>query len=225
MAATPPYKTDPRRKMPAVLQALRRHYGRPERPEADPLEVLVRGVLSQNTSDANSGRAYKALMETFGAWDAMAAARTAAIERAIRGGGLAAQKARTIKSILGRLSQRGGYSLDYLRERPPKEAEEELKSVKGVGVKTARLVLLFGFGRPVFVVDTHVHRVAGRLGLIPARCTREKAHVLLDELVPDGQKYAAHMNMIRHGRELCRPRSPLCERCPVRRWCVFVRQR
>ena len=222
MASAPAHKTTPERKISPVLKALESYYGRPRRPKRDPLVVLVRGVLSQNTSDVNSGRAYDALIETFGSWEAIAAASTTAIERAIRAGGLAAQKSRTIKSVMDRLSERGAYSLDHLRDRPLDEAERELRTIKGVGVKTARLVLLFGFGKPVFVVDTHVARVARRLGLVPERCTRERAHLLLDDLVPDAVKYSAHMNMIHHGRQLCRPRNPLCDRCPVRRWCVFV---
>lgn len=225
MAGAPAHESSPVQKTPAVLEALADHYGRPRRPRRDPLEVLIQGVLSQNTSDVNSARAYENLIAEFGAWAAVAAASPAAIERAIRTGGLAAQKARTIRSALKYLAARGAYSLDHLRRAPLHEAERELKAIKGVGVKTARLVLLFGFGRPVFVVDTHVHRVARRLGLVPDRCSRERAHVLLDDLVPDAQKYVAHMNMIWHGRQICRARSPLCDGCPVRGWCLFVHSR
>jgi endonuclease-3 len=121
------------------------------------------------------------------------------------------------------LSQEDGLSLDFLRDAPNEEIERRLTAIKGVGIKTARLVLLFGFGRPVFVVDTHVHRVSRRLGLMPPRCGREKAHVLLDALVPDRQKYSGHLNMIQHGRQTCRARSPLCPQCPVERWCLYVR--
>jgi len=214
---------DPR--IQPVLERLLARYGRARRGKRDPLEVLIRGVLSQNTSDVNSARAYENLVARFGTWEAVAAAPRAAIEGAIRQGGLAAQKARTIKAILERLGERGAYCLEHLRHAPVEEAERELKAVKGVGIKTARLVLLFGFGRPVFVVDTHVHRVARRLGWVPEGCTRDKAHVLLDERVPDAQKYSAHIAMIRHGRELCRPRAPLCDRCPVSAWCLFAAAR
>ena len=224
MARTPAHKLSPERKIKPLLSALENHYGRPRRPKRDPLEVLIGGVLSQNTSDTNSARAYESLMRTFGSWQGIAAASKAAIERAIRSGGLAAQKAGTIKTIMRRLSARGSYSLDFLRSRRPREAEAELKAIKGVGVKTARLVLLFGFGKPVFVVDTHVHRVARRLGLTPERTSREKAHLLLDDLVPDARKYSTHMNMIRHGRQVCRALRPLCSGCPLRRWCLFVRK-
>jgi len=160
---------DPR--IQPVLERLLARYGRARRGKRDPLEVLIRGVLSQNTSDVNSARAYENLVARFGTWEAVAAAPRAAIEGAIRQGGLAAQKARTIKAILERLGERGAYCLEHLRHAPVEEAERELKAVKGVGIKTARLVLLFGFGRPVFVVDTHVHRVARRLGWVPEGCT------------------------------------------------------
>ena len=222
MTRTPCRRLSPERKIVPVLNALRNSYGRPRRPKRDPLEVLVRGVLSQNTSDVNSERAYDRLMRTFGDWEALTAASAKAIERAIREGGLAAQKAVAIGSAMAWVSRRGGGSLEFLKEMETAEAERQLTSVRGVGVKTARLVLLFGFGRPVFVVDTHVHRVTRRLGLVPPKCTRQRAHLLLDGLVPDARKYGAHMNMIRHGRQVCRARSPLCERCPIMRWCVSV---
>jgi endonuclease-3 len=215
----------PARKIRPVLRALDAHYGRKDHPPpADPLQVLVRGVLSQNTSDVNSGRAFRSLLDTFGAWQQLARARQSKIEAAIRAGGLARQKARTIRSVMRWLATRDGYSLDFLADMPSDDAERLLTSIKGVGVKTARLVLLFGLARPVFVVDTHVHRVTRRLALIPDRTSREKAHELLDNLVPDEDKYSGHMNMIQHGRRTCHARSPACHRCPVRRWCAFLRR-
>jgi len=219
------HRLSPEEKVGPVLRALEQRYGAPRRPHLDPLEVLVRGILSQNTTDVNSDRAYGKLMRTFRSWRGVDAARRSVIERAIREGGLAVQKAAAIKSVLRRLRGGGRYSLRFLEKMSPAEAERELTSIKGVGVKTARLVLLFAFGRPVFVVDTHVHRVTRRLGLIPDGCTREKAHVLLDALVPDRRKYSGHMNLIRHGREVCRARAPLCAECCARRWCAFVRHK
>lgn len=218
------YRLKPERKTVPVLRALDERYGPKERgSRGEPLAVLIRGVLSQNTSDVNSGRAYRSLMDEFGGWKEIAGATPRRIARAIESGGLADQKARTIQSIMRWLSERDGYSLEFLRKLDSREAELQLTAIKGVGVKTARLVLLFGFGRPVFVVDTHVLRVSKRLGLIDPRCGREKAHVLLDDLVPDGRKYSGHLNMIEHGRRTCGSRSPECPACAVRKWCLYVR--
>jgi len=214
------YALSPERKTAPVLGAFQARYGLPRWKPRDPMEVLVRGVLSQNTSDSNSAQAYERLMDRFGSWAAVAAAQERQIREAIRVGGLAAQKAGTIRRILAQYGGGAGRSLEHLKGLPARDAERELTSIKGVGTKTARLVLLFAFGTPVFVVDTHVLRVAHRVGLIPPNCTREKAHVLLDALIPDGRKYSAHMNMIRHGRETCHPRAPSCSGCPVRKWCL-----
>lgn len=220
----PAHALSPEQKIGPVLRALEDRYGPKEwRRAEDPLAVLIRGVLSQNTSDINSGRAYESLMEEFGGWENLAAARASQIARAIRGGGLAEQKAATIKSIMRWLEGTGGYSLDHLRGLDSKEVQAQLTAIKGVGVKTARLVLLFGFGRPVFVVDTHVLRVSKRLGLIPPNCSRQKAHLLLDELLPDDLKYSGHLNLIEHGRRTCTARSPKCSVCKVQKWCLYVR--
>ncbi len=220
----PAHQFAPEKKVGPALRALRERYGTREwSPDQSPLEVLVRGVLSQNTSDVNSARAYESLREEFPAWEELAGAEPARIAAAIQSGGLAEQKAATIKAVLDWLGGRDGYSLDFLRGMGSEEAERELTAVKGVGVKTARLVLLFGLGRASFVVDTHVLRVSRRLGLVAANCGRNKAHVLLDELVPDEAKYEGHLNMIAHGRETCHARSPQCDGCPVRRWCLYVR--
>ena len=223
MPKTSPHRLRPQRKVAPVLAALEAAYGRPERGEREPLEVLVRGILSQNTTDTNSGRAYRTLRERMPRWSDVAAADRRRIACAIRCGGLADQKAEAIRNVMRWLRERDERSLDFLCDLGPEDAERQLSAVKGVGIKTARLVLLFGFGWPVFVVDTHVHRVARRLGLVPDAASREKAHHLLDELIPDGDKYAAHLEMIRHGRECCHARGPECDGCPVRRWCVFVR--
>ncbi len=225
--AKPAYAVEPAAKVGPVLRALASCYGEKTwRGHGDPLEVLVRGVLSQNTSDVNSGRAYRSLRDELGGWEAIADAPRRRVARAIEQGGLADQKARTIKSILAWLRKRDGSlsdGLEFLRPLDDADVEERLTAIKGVGIKTARLVLLFGFGRSVFVVDTHVLRVSKRLGLIPPKCSREKAHVLLDELVPDERKYSGHLNMIEHGRKTCHARSPACEGCCVRRWCLHVR--
>ncbi len=218
------WKLPAARKTGPVLDALDERYGRKEHlVRDDPLAVLVRGILSQNTSDVNSHRAYASLMERFGDWEGVAAASPAQIERTIRSGGLAQQKSRTINAVMEWLSDRDGYSLDFLGDLDSREVERSLTGIRGVGIKTARLVLLFGFGRPVFVVDTHVHRVSRRLGLIPEKATRRKAHDLLDGLVPDEDKYSGHLNMIEHGRRTCRARNPLCGECVVRPWCLYVR--
>jgi len=213
---------EPQRKVTAVLDALKGTYGRQRRGRRDPLEVLVRGILSQNTSDVNSARAYQALRKRFATWQQVANAMPADIALTIKCGGLANQKAEAIRCALVKLSENGNPSVNRLMHMDSPAAERELTAIKGVGIKTARLVLLFGFGRPVFVVDTHVHRVARRAGLVPPQTGREKAHMLLDELIPDNRKYEAHINLIRHGRQCCRARKPLCGECCIRKWCAFA---
>ena len=233
--AAAPHRLKPERKIGPVLAALAERYGPKVLSPREPLAVLIRGILSQNTSDTNSGRAYDALMAEFGDWAGVAAASQSQIARAIVSGGLADQKAQTIRTVMQWLGERerdtrssaaysrAAYSLDFLDGLDSAEAERTLTQFKGVGIKTARLTLLFGLGRPVFVVDTHVHRVSRRLGLIPPKCGRDKAHDVLDALIPDDQTYSGHMNIIEHGRRTCRSRSPLCDACCVRRWCLYVR--
>jgi len=225
MPKTEAHKLKPEKKIGPVLNALESAYGRPVCEPSEPLAVLIRGILSQNTSDTNSDRAYKRLRGKFPTWPALAKASPASIVGAIRSGGLADQKAKAIRNVMQWLEKKDVWRVDFLRGLEPADAERELSAVKGVGIKTARLVLLFGFGWPVFVVDTHVHRVSRRLLLIHDRCSRGKAHGILDDLVPNDRTFSAHMNLIRHGRRCCHARSPDCERCPVRRWCVFVRER
>jgi endonuclease-3 len=227
--ATAAHRLEPESKIGPVLDALAANYDeRLWHGGDDPLSVLIRGVLSQNTSDVNSGRAWDGLMDRFGGWESIAAARPRSIASAIRSGGLADQKARTIRAALRWAREQagadGGYSLEFLRDVPVEEAEKRLTSIKGVGIKTARLTLLFGFGRETFVVDTHVLRVSRRLGLVPEKCGREKAHLLLDEIVPGPRKYSGHLHMIAHGRRTCHPRNPACDECPVRKWCVYIRR-
>jgi endonuclease-3 len=218
------YRLSPGRKIVPVLDALRETHGAARwRRREEPLAVLIRGVLSQNTSDVNSGRAFESLMARFGDWEGVARARTRSIAAAIKSGGLADQKAAAIKAVMRWLGERDGYSLGFLGGLETDEAEGLLTAIKGVGIKTARLTLLFGLGRPIFVVDTHVLRVSRRLGLVPPKCTREKAHILLDEIVPDDRKYEGHLNMIAHGRRICIARNPRCGGCPVAGWCLHVR--
>lgn len=220
-----PQTLPPDEKIIPVLDALREEYGIPHQPDRDPVAVLIRGILSQNTSDTNSGRAYDNLRAKFPTWEEVARADREAIKQAIKSGGLADRKARTIQSALQWLGERDDYSLDFIPSMKPEEAEKALREIKGIGVKTARLILLFGFEMSTFVVDTHVLRVSQRLRLVPSNCGREKAHDLLSSTVPADRTYPAHMNMIEHGRTLCHPRNPQCDACPLLKWCVYGQSR
>ena len=201
----------------AVVERLKAFYGEPEwRPHDDAMSELVLTLLSQNTSDANSGRAFSRLLQRFPDWEAMLAAPAAAIEEAIRPGGLAPTKAPRLKAMLAEIkARRGGFNLDFLKELPLGEARAWLRSLPAVGPKTAACVLLFGLGRPGLPVDTHVHRVAGRLGLVPARLPPEKAQDALEALVPPADHYLFHVLLIRHGRHTCTARSPDCGGCAL----------
>lgn len=193
-------------------------YGLPDRcaHEIDPVRNLVLTILSQNTNDANRDRAFASLAARFPTFAALAGAKPAEVESAIRVGGLARAKAKAILSLLSRLKdERGGYDLSFLAGMPLPEARDCLTSFPGVGVKTASVVLLFSFGLPAFPVDTHILRVSKRLGLVPDSSDLARAALLLEPHVPRGGHVALHLNMIRLGREICRPRDPRCAECPL----------
>lgn len=198
-----------------VQRRLRAQQGDLEtRPTMPILDQVVGTVLSQHTSDLNSGRAFARLKERFPAWEQAAHAPAGEIEDAIRCGGLARQKARRIKEILDAVEEREGrVDLGRLNDLDDQAAESYLTSLPGVGVKTAACVLAFSMGRAAFPVDTHVHRVATRLGWIPARTTAEKAYRLLAPRVPAEIRYDLHLALIRHGRTVCLARRPRCQTC------------
>jgi endonuclease III len=200
-----------------VLDVLAGLYGIPEwAPRRDPTDELVLTILSQHTSDLNAERAFGDLRRRFPSWDEVVAAPEEAIAAAIVSGGLAAQKAPRIQHALRRiLAERGDYGLAFLAELDPHEARAWLTRLDGVGPKTASVVLLFCFGLPLMPVDTHVHRVTGRIGLIPPGTPADRAHDLALEVFPLDRVYEAHVNLITHGRRTCTARRPACDRCPV----------
>jgi endonuclease III len=210
-----------------IIDLLASQYGElPQRPRRDPLDELVLGVLSQNTSDVNSGRAFAELERTFPSWQAVLEADAKRLEETIRPGGLAPTKSLRIKAMLAEiLKRRGSFDLSFLGEMPFDEAQAWLSSLPGVGPKTAAVVLLFSLGRPVFPVDTHVHRVLRRLGLAPLAASATQVQATWQSRLAPDEVYPFHMYIIVHGRRTCvarRPRCPICNlrhRCPSA--CVF----
>lgn len=212
---------------PEIMERLAALYGEPEsRPHGDPVAELVLTVLSQNTADTNSGRAFTQLMRAYPSWDAIADAPLEEVIRVIQPGGLAPQKAPRIKAILQTVRERSGdWSLEFLRTEPLDEAKAWLRSLPGVGPKTAACVLLFALGRPAMPVDTHVERVSKRLGLIPWKLNANAAHDALEATVVPTDYYRFHMLLIKHGRRTCAARRPACERCPLEPECPASRLR
>jgi len=210
-------------KYATVFRVLNEVYGRPLwRSHGPPLDELVSTILSQNTADVNTERAYAGLTARFPDWPSVMDAPPEAVVAAIRTAGLAYIKGPRIQNALRHiLRERGELSLDFLADMPLPEAMAWLMAIDGVGPKTASIVMLFALGRPAFPVDTHVHRVSGRLGLIPPGMNAGKAHGLLAELGPPDTYYAMHINLIRHGREICRARVPQCQICPLQDWCDY----
>jgi endonuclease-3 len=206
-----------------VIERLEAFFGVPRRGvPKDPLSELIFTILSQNTNDTNRDRAYERLKERFPRWEDVLAADAARIEDAIRVGGLGPQKSKRIKAILGEIQSTTGHlSLDYLAGWEPDRARQALLSFNGVGNKTAAIVLLFSLGMPAFPVDTHVLRVTGRLGLIPPKAGADAAHGILGSIIPPDKYYPAHINLIRLGRTLCRPKNPRCRECPLLTICPY----
>jgi endonuclease-3 len=171
-------------------------------------------VLSQHTSDVNTARAFASLKERFPRWEDVLDARVRSVADAIRSGGLADQKAPRLKAILEEIRRReGAVTLHRLRDLGDEEVEDYLCSLPGVGPKTAACVLVFSLGRDAFPIDTHVHRVTRRLGWIPERATADAAHRILKEAVPPDVRYELHMQLIAHGRTICKARTPRCSDC------------
>ena len=192
-------------------------YGRPvAQPSHDPLSELILTVLSQNTADTNSGRAFVQLLRRYPTWQAVAEAPPEEVVATIQFGGLAQQKAPRIQAILRAVQERSPtWDLDFLEALPLGEARAWLRALPGVGPKTAACVLLFALGRPALPVDTHVERVSKRLALIPSKATADQAHELLEEVVAPDDYYTFHMLLIKHGRRTCTARRPACARCPL----------
>lgn len=190
---------------------------------SDPLDMLVHVILSQATSDVNSARTFAALKKKFPAWESVLRARESTIAATIRSGGLANQKAAVIRDVLRQIKERndGALTLSFLHEMSPEEAALYLSEFRGVGPKTIACTLLFACRQDTFPLDTHIFRILRRVGLIPQKCTDRRAHEIMDAIVPAGKFYSFHVNLIRHGRALCRPRDPQCQRCPIVEYCDY----
>jgi endonuclease-3 len=206
-----------------VYQRLLSSFGYPEwRNPLPPLDELVSTILSQNTNDTNRDRAFQSLRKVFPEWEAVRDAPETDVIDAIRSAGLANQKGPRIQHILREItSLRGELCLDFLKELPPMEVRDWLAQFNGVGPKTTAIVMLFSLGMPAFPVDTHIYRVSGRIGLRPDAMTVEKAHEHLTRLFLPESYHAAHLNLIRLGREICQARRPYCLACPLRDLCDY----
>jgi len=212
-----------RSKALAIHQRLITAYGTPTWHSGDdPVSQIVNTILSQSTTDVNRDRAYCRLRERFPTWEAVRQAPTAEVQEAIRPAGLSAQRAPRIQAALDTIAgERGELSLDFLRELPVAEAKAWLTHIKGIGPKTAAIVLLFSLGMPAFPVDTHVQRVCRRLGLAPANARAPKIEELIEGLMPAESYYAFHLNLIAHGRRICKSQRPLCPICPLLDLCDY----
>lgn len=206
-----------------VHQQLLAFYGEPVwRNPLPAMDELVSTILSQNTNDVNRDKAFDALRTALPTWEAVRDAPLEQVVQAIRIAGLANQKGRRIQQVLRAITAEvGQLNLDFLASYPPEEALAWLQRFEGVGPKTASIVLQFSLNLPAFPVDTHVHRLSGRLGLRPEKMTAEQAHPHLASLFPPETYYAAHLNIIRLGREICQARKPQCMVCPLQHLCAY----
>ena len=215
--------TDLSKKALKVHKKLLEFYGEPTwRDPLPPVDELVSTILSQNTNDVNRDRAFESLRAKFPAWEQVRDADTNEVIEAVRVAGLANQKGPRIQQVLRDITaERGSLDLGFLADMPLEEARDWLTKFKGVGPKTAAIVLCFSLNRPAFPVDTHVYRVTGRIGLRPEKMTVEQAHPFLESILPPETYYAAHLNIIRLGREICIARKPNCPVCPLYELCDY----
>jgi endonuclease-3 len=210
-----------------VHERLLAEYGTPDWGERLPaVDELVATILSQNTNDLNSGRAFDLLRERFGSMAAVRDAPLEAVIEAIRPAGLANQKGPRLQAVLRAITaERGALDLKFLKQLPPAEARAWLTRFHGIGPKTASIVMLFALGMPAFPVDTHVHRVTGRLGLRPEKMSADDCHPHFEALFPAETYGPAHLNLITHGRQVCHARNPECGRCVLQKLCDYYQRR
>ena len=210
-----------RRRIVALQKRLDRVYGPfvPKR-RLDPVDELILTVLSQNTNDLNSDRAYGNLRRRFPTWREVLDAPVRDIEREIRVGGLSRNKSKAIKAILQEIKARHGkISLDHLKQASMQDALDELTSLPMVGLKTASCVLLFSLGRASMPVDTHVHRLSTRLGLVKDKSSADQTYHVLMAITPEELIYVFHLNLIQHGRTICKSQHPRCSECVLNKLC------
>ncbi|MGD8455612.1 MAG: hypothetical protein PVF83_04435 [Anaerolineales bacterium] len=207
----------------AVHERLMKFYGSPKwRNPLPPIDELVSTILSQNTNDTNRDRGFNTLKERFSTWEEVRDADPEEVIDAIRVAGLANQKGPRIQNVLKQITEmRGELDLDFLRDYTREKAAEWLTQFKGVGPKTAAIVLQFSLDKPAFPVDTHIYRITGRIGLRPQKMSVEKTHTHMEALLPSEAYYPAHLNIIRLGREICQARQPHCPECPLQDLCEF----
>ncbi len=231
MSARPATTVRPPIQRTLARRALRAHetllkaYGQPDWGERLPaVEELVATILSQNTSDLNSGRAFEALRQRFKTMEAVRDAPVKDVIETIRPAGLANQKGPRIQAVLRTITaERGKLDLKFLKKLTAAEARARLTQFNGVGPKTASIVMIFSLGIPAFPVDTHVHRVTGRLGLRPEKMSADDCHAHFEALFPPETYYTAHLNLIRHGRQVCHARNPECMQCVLHKQCDYFK--
>ncbi|MCY4063269.1 MAG: endonuclease III [Chloroflexi bacterium] len=188
----------------------------------DGMDELISCILSQSTNDMNRDRAFARLKERFPNWEAVRFAALGDLIDAVRPAGLANQKAPRIQEALAVIFEKAGeYSIDFLNDLPLDEAKDWLVSLKGIGPKTAAIVLCFAYGRPAFPVDTHIFRVCKRVGFLPAKLSADDAHPVMEAIAPPEDYYQFHIQVIQHGRDTCHARKPACERCPISEHCDY----
>ena len=214
---------DDRQRVIEIIPLLEQKYGVPEwNRRGDPLASLVKTVLSQSTNDLNRDRAYDTLIDNFPTWYDVMNAHPEKIAETIRVAGLANQKSVRIKEILQWIEKTyGSLNIDFICDMDPDEVTKTFMQLKGIGIKTISVVLMFTCGVDVFPVDTHVHRICRRIGFLPDNASAEKTHWHMQAIVPDGKSYSFHMNLLKLGRTICKARNPKCPECPIQKYCQF----
>ncbi|MFZ4816123.1 MAG: endonuclease III domain-containing protein [Phototrophicaceae bacterium] len=213
-----------RDKYPPVAVAFEQNYGRYTwRKRGTALDTFIGTILSQNTTDKNSGRAYEQLRERYETWQDVLDAPMPELIDTIRIAGLGNQKGPRIKAALQKIKEeRGEFDLEWIGQLSVDDARTWMTAIDGIGLKTASIVVSFGFNGAAFAVDTHVTRVSARIGFTPPNSTPDKTMFIMEEIVPPQDYYAFHIQVIQHGRTLCRARNPLCDKCPIRTHCDYA---